>query len=342
MSKYLVIIAFAISAVAIAQRKATLRDTSIKPLSSDTIYASKKDSITIPPELAKNRELRIMFEEKNSIDYFKYIFPIVTLLLGIAINKYLDHLKVKKSIREAGERWKAELAILEKPLSKQIEHLKAFLEEHNKDYLAKPKLTMMEALECEIFNSLDKSLLHKYILGLKANNYKDSILLLGKITYFISILKNNNDNLRKKFNEYLEQTSALTSKLNISLQELLKEFGNYSLEIEQETNGNPTTHAGFNNLLHLMNTQIMPKKEKGDYEIFDLQRKFFFPFLDELGRLRSDERTRKMIDIVGGAINTIKGIKMEKTYLSENMKSIISTYNENESLLTEIMVEFTS
>lgn len=325
---------------AFAQTSVPKKDSIAKTIVVDTVKAKKSDTISIGKTQLVDKELRVIFEDTSKPDYFKYIFPILTLLLGIGVNKFLDYLKDKKQIKKTGERWNVELASLEMPISKQIEYLEEFLLEHNKEVFYVPKLKVATPLECEIFNSLDKTDFVKFIQTNLGKDYKDSIIFSGKVNSFISILKSNNENLRLKFNDYLQGTSSHTTKLTLGLQELLKEFADYGVQIEKEVKGDPIQHPGYKAMLALFDKEIMPKMQTGDYDIYELEKNFFLPLLGILGHYRLDERTKKMADIASGCISSIKGIKMEKRYLSENISTLISHYKEDAADLGEILKGF--
>lgn len=318
------------------------KDTSTKVASTDTAIKSKKaDTLIFTKDQLKDRELKVVFQEPAaSTDYFKYIFPIFTLLLGIGVNKLLDYLKDKKKIIKTGDRWKAELSSLELPIEKQIEYLKEFLEEHNKDKFDVPRLKVATPLECEIFNSLDKTEFVKFIESNLKKDYKEAILFSGRVNAFVSILKSNNENLRLKFNDYLNGTSTHTTKLSLGLQELLREFADYGVSLEKEVQGDPAQIPSYKAMLDLFQNEIVPKMQTGDYDIYELEKKFFIPLFYILGQLRLDDRTKKMSDISSGCISSIKGIKMEKRYLSENLTTLISHYEDDKSDLKKLLSEF--
>jgi len=99
----------------------------------DTVELTLKNNEELSIPVDSNSPAKIiMIQEKSKSDFFKYLFPILTLLLGIWIKEVLDKRNNKKKIKKTGERWVAELRSLEEPLIKQIEVLEEFLAEHKK------------------------------------------------------------------------------------------------------------------------------------------------------------------------------------------------------------------
>lgn len=323
-----------------AQNQPKRTDTLKKIQLGDTIKLKKTDTIYIPKEELVDKELRVVLEETSKPNHFKDILPILTLLLGIGINKLLDFFKDRKHIRKTGERWKAELASLEAPLTNQVEYLEEFLIEHNKEVFQIPRLKVVTPLDCEAFSSLDKAELIKFIQSSLSKDYKESILLSSKITAFITIVKSNNESLRLKFDDYLQGTSKHTSELTSGLQELLKEMANLGVLIEKEVKGDPIQHPQYEALVNLFDKEITPKLETGDYDIYQLEKEFFLPLGYILAEMRLDDRTKKMADIASTCMSSIKGIKMEKKYLTENINTLTSHYKEDAQSLKAILQEF--
>lgn len=129
----------------------------------DTVFLqfNSTDSINIP--VIKNNLTRVVLvKEKDTFEFLKYLFPILTLLLGIIIKEMIDKWSNTKKIKKSGTRWTAELRSLEEPIRNQIKSLNSFIAEHNEESFKIPKLNIYPALNGEVFKSLDKDDLIKY------------------------------------------------------------------------------------------------------------------------------------------------------------------------------------
>ena len=336
MKKYITIILLITSCTLCFSQKIN-KDTPFKIYFSDIIKSKKINNI-----LEKDYQLNFFFQESPiQTDYFKYVFPIITLLLGITVNKLLDYLKDRKQMKKIGERWKAELSSLELPIEKQIKYLVEFLREHDKKKFDTPELKIVITLECDFFSLLDKSELIKFIEIQLKKSYKDSVLFSSKISSFILILKSHNEECKIKFNKYVEECSPHIKKLSPDLEKLLKEFENYKVTIEKEVNKNPSRIAISRNISDLFQNEIKPKILTGDFEIYKLETSFFEPFSKLLKELQLDEKTKILFDISSECCNSIKAIQMEKQYLSKNIKELTSDYEESLKNLKEIISDFT-
>src|SRR5690554_1844295 len=138
------------------------------------ILLNKKDTMKIGVENDK-KQILIQFIEPEKTDYFKYIFPILTLLLGIGVNRFIDYLTNNKKIKKTAKRWTIELQNLKKPLERQINSIDEFLTEHKKEEFKMPNLKVETYLEGESFKSLDKTDLLKYLERFKKKNYNIAI-----------------------------------------------------------------------------------------------------------------------------------------------------------------------
>ena len=316
------------------------RETTIVKSKSDTTKLLFKDSLTLMKTDVDNPNVKIFIQQAPSgTDYFKYIFPILTLVLGIGINRLIDYISERKRIKKVGERWVAEIRYLQKPISNQIEALEKFLAEHKQEKFVIPKMNIYSGLDCEIFKSLDKSDLLKFLEKNKSKNYKDAVLSSNKIHGYISILTSHYESLKSKIEENLKGTSAHTSSLTQNLQSLMKAFGTYGVLLEKELKGDPIDDPRYRPILDLFNNEIMPFMKDGDFEIYKLESDFFIPLIQILGLLRHDERTNELSEYTSNCLNFIKGIKMEKRYLTENFETVESYYKEKLLELENVVKE---
>jgi hypothetical protein len=306
----------------------------------DTTKYISKDSITLKgKEFSRNSDIRIYLSSDNKSNLFKDILPILSLLLGIFINRGIDLFTDRKKIKKIGERWKAELSSLELPIQKQVGFLKEFLSEHEKKAFTVPRLTISTSLNGEAFNSLDKTDLIKYLIKFRNKKYSEAVITSNKINSFSGILKYLYDVLMAKFNSYLNDTSSHMNTLTINLQLLMKSFAEYGVQLEKEIKGDPINDPRYRPIFDLVNVHIIPFIEDGNYEIYALEKNFFAPLMIIFGELRLDSRTNDMSDYTRNCLNSVKGIKMEKRYLSENITTLIRRYEEESSDLTSLLSE---
>ncbi|MBL7904041.1 MAG: hypothetical protein JNL22_03365 [Bacteroidales bacterium] len=309
-------------------------------LKKDTAKYTSQDSVTInKEELSGESDIKIYLSTTSKSNFFKDILPILSLLLGIFINRGIDLFTERKKIKKIGERWKAELSSLELPIQKQIGFLKEFLTEHEKEIFTVPRLTISTSLNGEAFNSLDKTDLIKYLEKFRKKKYSEAVISSNKINSFAGILKYNYEVLKEKFNSYLNDSSTHMSNLTSNLQLLMKSFAEYGVQLEKEIFGDPIDDPRYRPIFDLFNKHIIPNMENGKYEVYDLEKNFFAPLMLLLGELRLDPRTNAMSDYTRNCLNSIKGIKMEKRYLSDNIKTLISSYEEESNDLTSLLTE---
>ena len=93
-------------------------------------------------------------------------------------------------------------------------------------------------------------------------------------------------------------------------------------------------------IANLFSTQIFSKRDNGDYNPYELETNFLMPLLDILDKLRKDEGMTKLIKYSSKCLNDIKGIKMEKLYMSENLNFIIGRYKIQLNSLDEIIADY--
>ena len=183
----------------------------------------KSDSLIIDLQKGEENNIPIMnngktkvvlLKEKNSTDFLRYIIPILTLFLGVGLNKLLDSYSEKKKIKKSGRRWIAEIGSLKKPLENQIEELEKFLVEHKKENFITPRIITYSSLSGESFKSLDKGEFIKYIELTKKSDFQEVIKISNKTHGYISVLSSLFDFLKDKFDAYLSRASIhVTSRI---------------------------------------------------------------------------------------------------------------------------------
>ncbi|PKH49535.1 hypothetical protein CXF68_01995 [Tenacibaculum sp. Bg11-29] len=324
------------------EKKLIQSDTIIKRSSQkvDTITLNFKNELTIP--ISKDNLTKVvMVKEKTKVDWLKYLLPILTLLLGIWVKGIIEKRSDKKKIIKSGERWIAELRSLEEPIKKQIQSLDEYSEELKKEDFKIRNLELYSSLSGEVFKSLDKNELIIYIeLNNKKKVFEEIVKISNSTNGYVSILEHLYETLREKFNRYLSGTSKHTTSLSLSLQEFSSAFKDYGVELEKESNSDPLNDPRYIPIADLHSAQIMPYLRAGNFNPFVLRREFFLPLVEIMAHLRLDPRTKGIASAMTKGLNAIKGIELEKDYMSKNLESIIKQYKgqltELEKLINKI------
>lgn len=294
---------------------------------TDTIILNFKNELTIP--ISKDNLTKVvMVKEKTNVDWLKYLLPIFTLFLGIWVKGIMEKRSDKKKIIKSGERWIVELRSIDEPIKKQIQFLEEYAEEHKKEDFKIRNLELISSLSGEVFKSLDKNDLIKYIeFNNKKTDFKEIVKISNSTHGYVSVLEHLFETLREKFNRYLSGTSKHTTSLSLSLQDFSSAFKDYGVELEKELNSDPLDDPRYRPIADLYSAQIMPYLREGNFNPFVLRREFFLPLVDILAHLRLDPRTKGLAKAMTKGLNAIRGIELEKDYMSKNLESIITQYN---------------
>jgi len=264
------------------------------------------------------------------------IFPIFTLLLGFFLNRGYEFFSEKRKIQKFGERWIAELSCLTEPIEEQKKSIKDFLVEHSKDKYEPTDLIIYEILNCEVFKSLDKANLIQF-LEQKNRTYSESVQLSNKVHVFISSLNFVSTNLKKRFEEYIENSSKHFTVFNNQLVQLMQDFGQLGIKIEQKTGNDPINFKFYKNILDLIDTYIGPHRIDGEIEIFSFQKEFITPITYILSENRLNEDLKEMTTTLLYCNLEIKSIQMEKNYLKEEFLKNIEFFEKLKVKLEELI-----
>lgn len=279
----------------------------------------------------------VMVKEKSKVDWLKYLLPLFTLFLGIWVKGFLEKRSNKKKIKKSGERWIAELRSLKEPLEQQIESLEKFKTENDTEEFEIPNLGLYSAVSGEVFKSLDKSELIKYIeLKNKKLDFKKTIKISNRTNGYISILEHLQKTLNEKFDKYLAGISNNTSEFTKNIQAFNLAFADYGVALEKEIGGDPINDPRYRPLADLYTEHIIPRLTDGKFNPYLLDEQFFLPIVNILSHYRLEPQTKPLSNVITACLSSIKALRMEKHYITENIKALIILYQKQLDDLDEI------
>lgn len=285
------------------------------------------------------KNIEILLKNTSSSTWFKDLLPIFTLLLGIALKELIDNFSSRKRTRKIGKRWKAELEILVKPLEKQVNEIKNSVEHHKEKHNDPPRLVSIASLDCENFESLDKTELLNYINRYFIKDYVKAVSLAGRINLQISIIKSNSKSLKERYLASLEDAGKRHDKLNSNFQELIQSLHVYKNVLLNTEGMDGINGDKFKTIDILYGEQVFPHIQDGKFDYLKLESAFFTPLINELDRLSSDERTKEMASYTRKCLDNVAGIKMEGVYFTSNMNNHIKYFEQDIQELKKILIE---
>jgi len=301
---------------------------------NDTVFNLETDKELIKKCIlyTENDTLKLRISERiekksDRKNNFTLILPFLTLLLGFVLNRGFDYLLEREKIKKEGERWFAEIRCLTKPLKNQRESIENFLKVLNIEKFETPNLEIHQSLDCEIFKSLDKSVLLKYLNRME-KNFSKSVDISNKIHGFISSLTFYYTDIKKRYENYLNNSLELFEKFNETFQHLIYCVAQYGRKIEKETGQDPKKNKTFNQISNLFEKHVHPHAEDGDIELFSLHSNLLVPLVEITTENRLNDDLLELTHSLSECNNTFKSIKAEKKYLKINYTNI------NESLLS--------
>lgn len=338
---------FAISQDSIKTKTDSLTNKKNQILSDNTLKKQSKTNDTTILDFDKNELIIpinqdgltkvVMVKEKSKVDWFKYFLPLFTLFLGIWVKGFLEKRSNKKKIKKSGDRWIEELRSLKEPLEQQIESLEKFQSENDTDKFEIPNLGLYSAVSGEVFKSLDKSELIKFI-ELKNNklDFKKVIKISNRTHGYISILEHLFKTINEKFDKYLAGISKNTSEFTKNIQAFNLAFADYGVTIEKEFGGDPFNDPRYSPLADLYTEYITPHLTDGKFNPYVLDELFFLPIVNILSHYRLEPQTKPLSNVITACLSSINGIRMEKHYITENIKALIILYQKQLDDLEEI------
>lgn len=319
-----------VGSIAVIPDLATIKDTArvqniveIKNI-SDTIKAEfLNDTVAIAEPIPVGKI--IYAEHKSKLNVFlDYAFPIIMLLLGVCIDRcILIHTERKRNKRE-GLRWKSELDSLRKPLQLQKDTFDKFTKEYCdvQDRFDIPSLSSQVLLNCEIFDSLNKEDLYKYLLSKQSSDRATAEY--HKIIQVVSSIKSCQQNLHCMISEMKSESNKLINQFNQCIQDYFRK-----LACSIASQKLPLEGAELSELYRGINDQ-MPNVNP--FLIGDS----FIQQSKDLLKTSQSEAALDLIFCLNGMQDIIQGLKNEKTYIRQNLEQLIQAYNQIEVAIASI------
>lgn len=304
----------------------TINDTTKVPQpfnilnTSDTIKSEfLDDTINISKPIPVGQV--IYAEHKTNLNLFlDYAFPIIMLLLGVVIDRLLLKHTENKRVEREGLRWKSEIESLLEPLKQQQEVFKKFIKEYCdvKDRFDIPYINSQVLLKCEIFDSLNKEDLYRF-LQIQHENEDVATHEYHKVIQVISSLKSCQHNL----SDVISEMKSGSSKLITQFEEVTREY-NRRLTACLDDNQLPLAGTMLQNLYNEKINKQMPY-----VNIFELEDSFVRPSINIIVESNGDKKVRNELrNNLQSMLDTIQGLRNEKIYVKQNLEQFVEIYGK--------------
>lgn len=294
------------------------KDYAIEQVVDSLFFPFENDTITFSQPTTVSQIVYTEHKESPNA-FYGIIFPIITLILGVVIDRSAQVIIDKRKIKRNGKRWKNELESCVLPLQKQIDVLSSFV----RDYCDHPKrfdipgISVYPMLKGTTFASLNKEDLQDY-LECKKDSKTSVQERFYKITTFVMSLELIYQTFIESYNSFKQSSSHQIEVFN-------------------------TIQLEYSQLLLATSSKVPAEMTEGDYimlreffdhafstypnvNLFNLETPFISPSLSVLSRYGMQEY-KNMNDKLIEMRYCINGLELEKGYLKTNLLGIIEQYN---------------
>lgn len=291
-------------------------------------YKFENDSITFKDTLPIKKMVYV--EHTKNIDkILEYVFPIIMLLLGVAIDRMVLYYSEKERINKEGELWMLEVNNLTYSLENQIKSFRSFISSYCDiaDAFDVPSIPKYENLKCEIFQSLQKNDLYAYLKSINSSEAKEEF---HKILNIISTTRDTYEQFAKYFNKSMEESSRCIDNFSKYLRDYIQELSLNEKIYRECLNGD------FDILWELYRVEIEEKMP--NINIFTTQESFVIKSMFILGKYDK----RQCVNLLRPLFNiqdNIQALRNEKVYCRQNLIQSIQLFDavlKNISSLTNI------
>lgn len=291
---------------------------SIQPKIDSLYYAFENDTVTLSQPTNVSQIVYVEHEESPNA-FYGIIFPIITLILGVAIDRSAQVLIDKRKMKKNGKRWKNELESCVLPIQKQIQALSSFINDFcdNSQRYDIPDILVYPILEGKTFASLNKEDLQDY-LECKKDSQINVQERFYKITTFVMSMEMIYKSFMEAYNSFKQSAGQQVDMFNLTQL-------NYSQLLLATASKVPErmTEDAYIRLDELFQHAFSALP---NVNLFELENTFINASLLVLNRydhLEFKELNDRLIDMR----HCISGLKLEKTYLKTNLLGVVEQYN---------------
>ncbi len=267
-------------------------------------------------------DISIIGGENGASKFWEIGLPIITLILGAALDRVLDVFFERRRENRDGKKWIGELKYLATPVQKQIDQIDEFLDEHNKPVLESPELGITTQLKCETAKSLPKSSLQSY---LSRNRFKltkeQATTRANQIVSYFGIAETHLETVQEKFLEYKNNSSAQVNEFKLGLNEFLGAFSSIIRQLEKEGQ-NFKENEFLRQVDELFVAHLKPHLQTGNIPFFQVQDDFILPAIDLIVANIADDYTQEVGPSLKRCNMALNEINMEKGYLATNLGNV--------------------
>lgn len=257
-----------------------------------------------------------------------YIYPIITLLIGVWIKTAISSRADKRRSRKTGKRWLAELSAQYADIERQITAFNTFITDYcdNRNRFDIPNISY-GFINSRNFDALGKEDLYDYLSRLlKKQDQKKVDGTYRKITGIISALDLIDTQTRTHIQKFLDRSNALVEAYNANLVQ-------YDKLLRQIPVGYPGISDSI--IVSLKMKYFTISKNMSKINLFECEDSFVRP---SLKILRSNPFPPALDDTLQNCLNITLGLRNEKAYIKSNLKSANTQYKKVLEKIEEINV----
>lgn len=276
------------------------------------------DTITFPQPQMVSQIVYAEHKESPNV-FYGIIFPIIMLIIGVAIDRSAQVLIDKRRMKKNGKRWKNELDSCVLPIQKQRDALANFIHDYcdNPQRYDIPNILVFPMLKGTSFLSLNKEDLFDYLECKKdpETSVQDRFY---KITTFVMSLEIIHQSFLEAYNSFKQSSSQqieVFNKVHLDYSQLL-------LAASSKVPGE-MTEGDYGRLMELFDNAFSTCP---NVNLFNLEVSFISPSLSVLSHY-SKLDYKNMNDKLIEMRQCINGLVLEKGYLKDNLLSVIEQYS---------------
>lgn len=297
---------------------------------AETSRVSLNDSAALMMPIQTDSVKVILLQAKEDGDglFYKYWFPLLTLLIGSALTFLSEFVRAWFTTRKVGRRWIGQSKLYLHVIEKQEKLIEEFLDTEDVNKWGITALNRAVHIDGEQFNAFSEEQLLDFFEKHKSLAADEALLLTSRYSGSLKSLRWNYKQLDDAYRTYSTAISRHSSDATNILRNIgvaLAEWTAVILQREPQIKGEK---EACDKAAVLYETEITLKKQEDGWNIFELEQKVYDPMIEILAEGFQIPEVYNVLKVLEVAKHAVQIVKAEKSYMKEGAQTLLDRYKE--------------
>lgn len=275
---------------------------------------------------------QMMGEQGSGRALLEKLFPVLTLILGILLNRLFARLDKRRKDKKTAHDLITEIELLEEPLKSQLIAIDELIAQLQERKFETPKLTMVALLNMDRLKAVDRSAVVDH-LAVNYANRREALQKANELFSGCDIIAARYTQIQEIVEDYLDAASDAFERWRSASNALSLAMARAVADIERN-GGNPSNDPYISRAV-----QLEMAVHDSVSDVFVMLDKFHAPLTELNGNNRTDPRSERLAECNGDARKAILAIEHAKEHTWTKLKAVRKAMDEQGKKFTALTAE---